>query len=83
MDEEAVVNGFSSHRIFVSLKARETKVCLGGNKVMDFYEKLNVVNTEGRQTCVGTTFAVLSWETEEEKYDVEEFGYGVFVVYDK
>ena len=78
-----MVNGFSSHRIFVSLKARETKVCIGGNKVMDFYKKLNVADTEGRQMCVGTAFAVLSWATEEEKYDVEEVGDGVFLVSDK
>ena len=50
---------------------------------MDFDVKLNVADNEGRQTCVGTAFAVLSWATEEEKYDVEEVGDGVFLVSDK
>ena len=54
-----------------------------GEKVMDFDVKLNVADNEGRQTCVGTAFAVLSWATEEEKYYVEEVGDGVFLVSDK
>ena len=64
----------SPHTSFLSLKVRETKVdlkraenwCIGGKKVMDFDGKLNVADNEGRQTCVGNDFEVISWAIEEE-----------------
>ena len=48
--------------------------------MVDFYGKLNIADTEKRQTCVGSNLSILSWATYEEKYYVEEVGDGVFVV---
>ena len=42
--------------------------------------KLNVVEPEGGQMCVSTDLEVLSWTTEEEKYDVEKIGNGTLAV---
>ena len=44
---------------------------IGGNKVMYFDGKLNLADTEGRKICIVTTFSVLYWAIEGEKYDLE------------